>query len=151
MSANFKIQVPATALGAGLPLNRVRLVAAEQATTSLLDTPVIDWLGNARDLRQVTDQIGNTHEIEFATRQLFLALVAEGMSYRTYRERIAHEPKSVGEDAKRAAHYYHHVFARSPELQSIGLGDGAILLARMNFYIEQQIKWDKASKGRVLQ
>ena len=151
MSPGFKIQVPATALGAGLPINRVRTIAAEQATTSLLDSPVIDWLGNARDLRNVTDQIGNTHEVEFATRQLFLALVAEGMTYRDYRDKIARAPKSVSEDAKRALHYFHHVFAKSSELQSMGLGDGAILLARMNFYIEQQIKWDKSSAGHVLQ
>lgn len=151
MSPRFKVQVPATALGSGLPISRARAVAAQQATSLLMDSPVIDWLGNARDLRQVSNQIGNTHEVEFATRQLFLALVTEGITYRDYRDKITRAPKSVGEDAKRAVHYFHHVFAKSPELQSMGLGDGAILLARMNFYIEQQIKWDKSSAGHVLQ
>lgn len=149
MSPGFQIQVPAMVLGAGLPIDRVRMIAANQATELLMDSPVIDWLGNAQTLRQVADHIGNSHELEFATRQLFLALVVEGFTYRDYRERIARDPKSMSEDVKRAAHYFHHVFAKSAELQSMGLGDGAILLARMNFYIEQQIKWSHSAVGRM--
>ena len=143
--SRFTIQVPATSLGAGLPLTAAREQSARQATASLLDAPVIDWLGNARPLRSVTDDAGITHEVEFATRQLFLALVAEGVSYRTYRERMAKDVRSIQEEAKHAVHYYHHVFGRSPELQSMGLGDGSLLLARVNFQMEQQIRRDQSA------
>ena len=151
MSPRFKVQVPAIALGSGLPMSTQRKLSAESATEFLMDSRVIDWLGNARILRDVTDQTGNTHEIEFATRQLFLALVAEGITYRDYREKIIRNPGLVGEDAKRAVEYCHHVFTKSSELQSLKLGDGAILLARMNRYIEQQIEKDKIAQGHTLQ
>jgi len=151
MAPRFCIQVPAIAVGSGLPMSRSRTVAAEQAATSLLDTPAIDWLGNARSLRQVTEQIGRTHEIDFAARQLFFALVAEGITYRDYRERVSKNPLSVSEDAKRSVHYFHHVFSRTQELQSMGLGDGSLILARMNFQLEQQIKLENSSKTQVLQ
>lgn len=143
MSPKFRIQVPATVLGTGLPMPKKREIAAELATEFLMDSPVIDWLGKARSLRQVSDLAGNSHEIEFATRQLFLALVAEGISYRDYRNRAIRAPELISEDARRAVDYFFHVFARSPELQSMGLGDGAILLARINHYMEQQIELDK--------
>lgn len=139
MVSRFRIQVPAIAIGSGLTAGNKISIAADHAATQLLNTPVIDWLGKEQLLRDVADRSGIVHEIEFATRQLFMALVSEQITYRDYRNRMRRYPLSVSEDTKRAVHYYHHVFARNPELQTLGLGDGSILLARLNILMEGQI------------
>lgn len=151
MPPKHMVQVPAIALSKGLPISNTCEQAAEHAAATLMDSPVIDWLGKVRTLRNITDQAGISHEVEFATRQLFLALVTEGVSYRDYRDRVKRNPLSVSEDAKRAVHYYHHVFARSPDLQSMRLGDGALLLARINLAIEQQIQRDQSQTPSLAQ
>ncbi|MFZ4540406.1 MAG: hypothetical protein ACOYNL_01175 [Rickettsiales bacterium] len=139
MAPRFEIQVPGLMLESGLPLSPHRREAAERAAALLFSTPVIDWVGNESSLGAVADGVGMAEQLRDATKQLFLALVNERLSYKHYRVLDRRTPEKINPVVRGTVQHFQRMFERLDRLQGVNVGNGEMFLVGVNKAIERQI------------
>jgi hypothetical protein len=143
MPPHPKIMVPGVLVGSGIA-SPTRRQSADHAAEVLLQTPAIHWDGSETTIESVTGREGRTEELRFAAKQVFLALVDAGLSYRDYCRYSLFKPHQIKDSLRAAMQYFHHQFERSDVLaKDLKLGNGEMLLVRMNHLVERQLESER--------
>lgn len=135
------IELPAIAKER-IALFHAQELAADQAASALMNTAMVDWQGRGTSLLALSQSIGNADHIRAAARDVFMALTSHGITYRQFHEHMGSRlsAMTVPTEAKRAIHHFKHVISDSLDLQSVGLGDGELLLVPFDWHINRYLE-----------